>query len=87
MNLWTAASIEGGRLRSGTSYAAPFVSAALALGMARDGLSATDSRDRLFRCAADLGAPGRDPVFGHGMVASPSACPEAGSQILSVSGE
>lgn len=87
VNLWTAASIEGGRLRSGTSYAAPFVSAALALGMARDGLSATDARDRLFRCAADLGAPGRDPVFGHGMVASPSACPEAGSQILSVSGE
>lgn len=87
VNLWTAASIEGGRLRSGTSYAAPFVSAALALGMARDGLNAADARDRLFRCATDLGAPGRDPVFGHGMVASPSACADDGSQLFSVSGE
>src|SRR5690606_9061060 len=34
VNLWAAASISGGRLKSGTSYAAPFVTAALAARLA-----------------------------------------------------
>lgn len=86
VDLWTAASVEGGRLRSGTSYAAPFVSAALALGMAQGGLSAADARRRMFDCATDLGEPGRDPVFGHGLVGWPGSC-AGDAQIFSVSGE
>ena len=87
VNLWTAASVEGGRLRSGTSYAAPFVSAAMAIGMARDGLSAAEARRRLFTCAADLGDAGRDPVFGHGLVVSPSDCAGGQDRIFSVGTE
>lgn len=87
VNLWTAASIEGGRLRSGTSYAAPFVSAAMAVAMARDGLDARGARARLLACARDLGAPGRDPVFGQGLLASGSGCAAGTAEFLSASGE
>lgn len=87
VNLWTAASIEGGRLRSGTSYAAPFVTAALALGMTRGGLSAAEARGQLARCARDLGAKGRDPVFGHGLLTGAGECTGAAPQVFSVSGE
>lgn len=43
----------------GTSFAAPLVAALLARG---------DTPDHLARRARDLGAPGRDPVYGHGLV-------------------
>lgn len=61
--------LPGGGLgpASGTSFAAPFVAAALAQaagprGDVRRGLA------RLAGAARDLGSPGRDPVFGHGLV-------------------
>ncbi len=51
--------------RSGSSFAAPFVSAALALGA---------SADALRQAARDLGEPGRDPVYGWGLLQMPLAC-------------
>jgi hypothetical protein len=87
VNVWTAASVAGGRLRSGTSYATPFVTAALAVERMR-----TPEQDlgtvtgRLFACARDLGETGYDPVFGHGMVAAPGRC-EADARFFSLSGE
>jgi hypothetical protein len=51
--------------RSGSSFAAPFVSAALAMGL---------SADALRQGARDLGAPGRDPVYGWGLLQVPAAC-------------
>ena len=56
------------RLRSGTSFAAPFVTAALAsyghrLAAASDG----DTLSALAGIARDLGQPGRDDVFGWGL--------------------
>jgi subtilisin family serine protease len=59
----------GGRLQAvdGTSFAAPFVSAAFAIGRTR-GRTAETTLQTLVDSARDLGAPGRDPVFGWGLV-------------------
>lgn len=75
VRVWTAASISGGRQRSGTSYAAPFVTAAIGAARAADPeASVDDIVARLAREAIDLGAPGRDPVFGHGLVDASGIC-------------
>lgn len=75
VNLWTAASIRGGRLRSGTSYAAPFVTAALAVERKRMGAETLgETVARMAACAIDQGDPGRDEIFGHGVLSSPQQC-------------
>lgn len=51
----------------GTSFAAPFVTAALALQMG-GGRSPADAAQSVTTAAKDLGAPGRDPIFGWGLV-------------------
>jgi len=54
---------------SGTSFAAPYVAAALAVRhTAIDQASAQRAVAELARDAADLGDPGQDPVYGHGAV-------------------
>jgi hypothetical protein len=54
-----------GRYVSGTSYAVPFVAAALAqAGRVGSG----DGFGWLVRHAVDLGSPGPDPVYGHGLL-------------------
>lgn len=85
VRLWTAASVRGGRLRSGTSFAAPFVSAAIAAARAADP-SATGPQvvGRLAAAASDLGPAGRDDTFGWGLVQAPQAC--AGPVRLPVGG-
>ncbi|MDZ7736089.1 MAG: S8 family serine peptidase [Gammaproteobacteria bacterium] len=60
VDVWTAAA-SGGRYVSGTSYAVPFVTAAVLLA----------ALSRLRQRARDLGKPGRDPVFGHGLLQFP----------------
>jgi subtilisin family serine protease len=66
---------DGGAYRSGSSYAAPFVTAAAA-SLLLDGGTADAAKVEqvLARRAVDLGAPGRDPVFGWGLVHSGEAC-------------
>jgi hypothetical protein len=61
----------GGQLVTGTSFAAPYVTAALA-SYGNDVASMLDS-------AVDLGAPGPDPVFGRGLVQAPGICPSSAS--------
>lgn len=51
----------------GTSFAAPFVTAAYAMATARMA-NAGEVTARLAQSAKDLGAPGRDPVYGWGLV-------------------
>lgn len=66
--LWTARK-SGGGLQSGTSFAAPFITAAVAIHLS-SGVE-PDSRilrEKLRRFTKDLGKPGRDPVFGWGLV-------------------
>jgi hypothetical protein len=60
---------SSGESLSGTSFAAPRVTA-LAATLIRD-QSAGDVRTGLHRVAWDLGAPGRDEVFGFGAVPAP----------------
>jgi subtilisin family serine protease len=92
VNLWTAASIAGGRLRSGTSYAAPFVTATLAVERERSpNLPLADQVQALIGCARDLGDAGFDNTFGHGLVSAPDQClatdAAAGSDKFLTSGE
>lgn len=68
VELWTARA-GGGGLQSGTSFASPFIAAAVALHLS-NGVK-PDSRTlraQLRRFAKDLGPPGRDRVFGWGLV-------------------
>jgi hypothetical protein len=57
---------------TGTSFAAPVVTARFARLMTRpDPAAARRIDERLVAEAVDLGAPGRDPVFGYGFLAPP----------------
>lgn len=56
----------------GTSHATPFVTGIAALLFSR-GLSVAQVRDRLLRTAADLGQPGKDPIYGWGEVDAAAA--------------
>lgn len=65
-------------LRTGTSFAAPFVTGLLAaMPAVRQG--AMTKSDLMARISTDdLGAPGRDPVFGEGLPRAPARCDEIG---------
>jgi subtilisin family serine protease len=57
----------------GTSFAAPLVAGLLAARLTQpDPAAARAAVQALGARALDLGAPGRDPVFGHGLVAEPA---------------
>ncbi|RKH63477.1 S8 family serine peptidase [Corallococcus llansteffanensis] len=59
---------------SGTSMSAPFVSGVAALlWSARPELTPLQIREAMRASARDLGIPGRDPVFGHGLVRAKDA--------------
>ena len=87
VRLWTAASVRGGRFRSGTSYAAPFVSASLAaLRTIEPTLSGVQAVEQLAARASDLGSAGRDRNFGWGLVQAPEACAAPTGKILPAGG-
>jgi len=68
-------SAEGGQYNSGSSFAAPFVAAALTAElMAGAPADRAQLEQRLAAAAVDLGAPGRDPVFGWGLVQARPPC-------------
>ncbi|NUS70141.1 MAG: S8 family serine peptidase [Ensifer adhaerens] len=73
--VWTAASIEGAAPKTGTSFAAPFVTAASAiLRASHPSLSAQEVAKLVTETAQDLGAPGKDPVFGWGVLNARELC-------------
>lgn len=75
VNVWTAASVKGQRPRSGTSFAAPFVTAAAALILADNpGFSREEVEIVLENEADDLGDRGRDRTFGWGLLDVSSIC-------------
>jgi subtilisin family serine protease len=80
VDIWTAASVSGARTKTGTSFAAPFVTAAAALlKSARPQATSADIQATLGGSAEDLGQPGKDPVFGWGLINARAAC-DAGAK-------
>ena len=76
MDIWTAAPGKDGIYVSGTSYAAPFVTAALAA--ARQANAKTPWSPILKQMqtkARDLGTPGKDSSFGWGLIQTPGCSP------------
>ncbi len=69
VEVWSAASISGARGQTGTSFAAPFVTAAVAMALSRNrDMTVNEVAQALTEGARDLGDPGRDAVFGAGLV-------------------
>lgn len=58
-------SVDGYEADAGTSMAAPFVSGVAAL-LVQKGLKGQEVVDCILKTAADLGVPGRDPIYGYG---------------------
>lgn len=76
VEVWTAASIEGARWKTGTSFAAPYVTAAVALWLQHDPMLSPDAvRARLIASASDLGPDGRDDIYGQGLLNLQGSCP------------
>jgi len=75
VNVWTASAQGTGSLKTGTSYAVPFVSATAGVLLAsRPDLDITAVRTRLEEATLDLGQPGRDPTFGFGLIQMAGLC-------------
>lgn len=74
VELPTADGVDAVRLRSGTSYAVPFLVAQLSQSMFEGVLSRSDWLDGRRVPVTDLGAGGRDPVFGWGLPRAPVRC-------------
>ncbi|MFO1056407.1 MAG: S8 family serine peptidase [Dongiaceae bacterium] len=74
VQVWTPSG-EGGQFNTGSSFAAPFVTAAVGAALL-DGVPEDRRRieARLAADAVDLGAPGRDPVFGWGLIRARPSC-------------
>jgi minor extracellular protease Epr len=70
VDVWTTASTgDNGVLRDGTSFAAPFVTAAIArLKVAEPRSKPADLSQSLRKTARHLGPPGDNPVFGSGLL-------------------
>lgn len=74
VKLWTAVP-NGGKVQSGTSFAVPFIAAFAAVEVSRTThLSPSNLRRILRKDTVDLGQPGKDEVFGWGLVDRKLAC-------------
>lgn len=75
VDLFLAAPGNRSKYYTGTSFAAPFVTAALAVMKSRHpDAGAGELVEQLAAGALDLGDPGRDPDFGWGLVQAPGDC-------------
>ncbi|MFO1170373.1 MAG: S8 family serine peptidase [Hyphomicrobiaceae bacterium] len=73
VKIWTAAPKNRSIYQSGTSFAVPFVTAALAAEL--DSGATGAARDWLVTSGIDdIGAPGADAIFGRGLLRAPKSC-------------
>jgi len=73
VKIWTAVP-GGGKFQSGTSFATPFVAVLVGLAVQKSNIDTRAVRVGLAKQSADLGAPGKDPVFGFGLVTAKPSC-------------
>lgn len=75
VNMLVATSVRGARLKSGTSFATPFVTAAVAVMLSQnEGMGVDQVIAQLQNSATDLGAEGADEIFGHGLISGDGLC-------------
>jgi len=75
VGVWTAASVRGSRPKTGTSFAAPFATAVVALAQAGGDIKGYDDVMAVLGASAvDLGKTGRDDIFGFGLVQATGLC-------------
>jgi hypothetical protein len=73
VDIWTAVPEGREGLHSGTSFAAPHVTGIIAL-LPRNSLARGKEELLAGLPVKDLGSPGRDPIYGRGLLAAPSSC-------------
>jgi hypothetical protein len=82
VSVWTTTRGGGYQQWWGTSIASPVTAGVVALMMARNpALNAPQIESLLFSSAVDLGAAGRDPVYGHGRVNAAAAVSAAATAV------
>ena len=75
VDVWSAAAVKGVKPRTGTSFAAPFATAAAAILMSRDpALTPALVRNQLQGLTRDLGEAGTDAVYGAGVLSLVRLC-------------
>jgi hypothetical protein len=80
VRIWTPGPTSPGSYHTGTSFAVPFVTAAAAARLANGAPADADRiADSLAKTAIDLGQPGKDAVFGHGLIQSANPCSASAS--------
>ncbi len=78
VRIWAPGNGQFGQYLTGTSFAAPFAAAVLSLeAMAAPGADLPALRRRLAAESRHLGAPGKNPVYGYGLVQAGAACSSA----------
>lgn len=75
VRIWTPGADPTGRYNTGTSFAVPYVVAAVAA-LVESGRPASAQAivKALAESAIDLGTPGKDPVFGRGLIQAANPC-------------
>jgi subtilisin family serine protease len=63
-----------GSYRTGTSFAAPFVTASVAVLLSRQQLTPDEVKTSLQDSVVDLGVRGYDPLYGWGLLRAPAKC-------------
>jgi Subtilase family len=78
VRVWTPGRTAAGSYHTGTSFATPFVTAAVAARLVEGAKPDADGiADGLAATAVDLGQPGTDPVFGRGLIQLANPCSQA----------
>jgi hypothetical protein len=78
VRVWTPGPTAAGSYHTGTSFATPFVTAAVAARLVEGAKPDADGiADGLAATAVDLGQPGTDPVFGRGLIQLANPCSQA----------
>jgi hypothetical protein len=75
VRIWIPGGGSFGQYLTGTSFAAPFVAAAATLAMAEEKDTSPDQLSRQMAAhSRHLGSPGRNPIYGYGLITAGSIC-------------